>query len=185
MIITVSGMPGSGKSTLAEYLAKTFKLKFYSMGKIRRELALAKGMNINELNRQGEKNYSSDKRVDDFLKKLAKKDKLVVDGRMAYYFIPNSIKIFITVDMKEGARRIFERYQKSEKYKNIDEALKELKERMKSDRKRYNKYYHINAFDLDNFDILFDTTDMTIKQAKETIRRSVEKFINNKKNNKS
>jgi cytidylate kinase len=177
MIITISGNPGSGKSTLAKYLAKIFKLEFYSIGDIRRGIALKQGKNINELNKFGEKNFITDKVVDDYLKTLVKKRNIIVDGRMAFHFIPDSIKIFVKVDLREGAKRIFKKYRESEHYKTIEEAHKTLEKRLASDDKRYRKYYGINIFDLTHYDIIFDSTNMSLNEAKKTIKKSVEKYI--------
>lgn len=44
MIITISGYPGSGKSTIADIIAKKLKLKRYSVGNFRRELAKKRGI---------------------------------------------------------------------------------------------------------------------------------------------
>jgi cytidylate kinase len=177
MIITISGMPGSGKSTLAKYLSKVFKLKYYGMGDLRRQIARKKGFDINGWNKCGEKNPITDIEVDNFLKTLNKKKNLVIDGRMAFHFVPNSIKIFIKVTPKVGAKRIFDTYRGSEKYKNLEDAKTKLQRRVKSDNYRYQKYYHMNIFDLSHYDIIFDTTNMPLEEAKKTIKQSVEKYI--------
>lgn len=177
MKITISGNPGSGKSTLAKHLAQKFNLKFYSMGNLRRKMAIKEQIDINELNKIGEKDYRTDREVDNFLKKLTEKDNIIVDGRMAFHFIPDSIKVFVKVDLKEGAKRIIGRKGKSESYKNVDEACLALNRRMESDKKRYMRYYHVNVFEINHYDIVMDSTEMPLKEAKKNISKSVEKFI--------
>ena len=76
MRLTINGIPGSGKSTAAKLLAKKLKLKYYGMGQMRREIAKERGLSIAELNKIGEKDAWTDNAVDDFQKKLVKKDKL-------------------------------------------------------------------------------------------------------------
>ena len=144
-------------------------------------------MNINELNKFGEKNPITDKEVDDFIVSLtkSKEERIIVDGRMGFHFIPHSIKIFINVDLKEGVKRIFKRQGKSEKYENVDATYEALKKRIESDDRRYKKYYHIDIFNLDNYDILFDSTKMTIPEAKENIQKTVEKYIKVQKDKRS
>ena len=165
MIITINGLPGSGKSTLAKCLAKKFKLKYYSIGQKRRELALKKGLTIDELNKLGEKDPSTDLPIDNFQKNMATKDNIIVDGRLSWHFIPKSIKIFLKADMKKGAERIMKAKRKSERpYKSLSDAIKEIRQRINSDKKRYKKYYNINnIYDLKNYDIIIDTTNLSIR----------------------
>ena len=179
MIITINGLPGAGKSTLAKCLAKKLKLKYYSIGQKRRELALKKGLTIDQLNKLGESNPSTDLPIDNFQKKLAKKDNTVLDGRLSWYFIPNSIKIFLKVEMEEGAGRIFKAKRKSERpYKNINDAIKEIKQRINSDKKRYKRYYNINnIYDLKNYDIIIDTTNLSIKEMCDMAEKVVKQCV--------
>src|SRR3989338_11043792 len=132
MIITLSGMPGSGKTTVAKRIAKKLKLKHYSTGDLRGKIALKHRMTIDELNKLGEKEDWTDKEVDYYQKKLGKtSDNFIIDGRLGFYFIPNSIKIFLKVDLKEGAKRILKAGKRPDerKYKNVNESLKEIKKR--------------------------------------------------------
>src|SRR3989338_8656535 len=102
MIITISGMPGSGKTTVANKIAKKLKLRHYSMGDLRGEVALKHGMNIDELNKLGEKKRWTDKEIDDYQRRLGKtQDNFIIDGRLSWYFIPKSIKIFLNVKLEE------------------------------------------------------------------------------------
>ena len=79
MIITISGKPGSGKSTIAKIIAKKLKYDFFSAGDYRGEMAIKKGMTIDQLNKLGEKEDWTDKQVDDELKRISKKkDNIVV-----------------------------------------------------------------------------------------------------------
>lgn len=175
MIITISGLPGSGKSTVAKILAEKLGFKQYYAGQVRREAARKRGMTLGEFNTLGEKDISTDKLVDDVLSELGKKeDNIVVQGRTAFHFIPNSVKIFLDVDLKEGARRIFEEKRHANKRnekaaRTVEEELKIQQERMKSDTKRYRKYYGIDCFDKKHFDLVVDTTDISPERVVERI----------------
>lgn len=165
MIITISGAPGSGKSTIAKMLAKKFKLKHYSMGDLRGDIALKHGMTIDELNKLGEEKKWTDEETDKTQIKLSKKDNFVIDGRLSWYFIPNSIKIFLDVNLREGAKRIFKCRRPDEKeYKNINDVLKGIKNRIRSDKKRYKKYYNVNPYVKKHYDFWLDSTKLTKKE---------------------
>jgi len=179
MIITISGRAGSGKTALGKRLAKKYGLKFYSVGDMRGEIAAKKGISLEKLNEIGEKEDWTDKEVDKIIEKLGNEDDIVVDGRMAFHFIPYSFKIFLDVDFEMGSKRVFECINKGKRpdeyAKSIDEVKNELKNRMDSDYERLKKYYNINIYDLNQFDLILDTTDMTVDQ----LELEVEKYIEN------
>jgi len=186
MRVTISGMPGSGKTTVAKILAAKLKLKHYYMGAIRRDIAKQKGITINELNRLSETDPSSDKLVDDYLVKLGKtEDNFVAEGRTAAHFIPDSMKLFMAVDVNVGAERIIkdakERGKAALRNEQLAGSVKEeaalVQERIESDKRRYKKYYNIDIFDPDLYDLWLDTTDITAEQAADKIL----KFIKDKK----
>lgn len=178
MIISISGPPGSGKSFAAEVLARKLHIKHYSIGTMRGEMALKRGMTINEFNKIGEKKDFTDRELDEYQKKLGrKKDNFVIDGRLSWHFIPQSVKIYLDVSLKEGAKRRFEHPRKDEqRYKSIKEVILANKERIASDRKRYKKYYHVDCFDKRNYDLVLDTTNNTTNQ---TVKKILS-FLNNK-----
>jgi len=181
MIITINGMPGSGKSTVADYLARKFHLKHYSAGGIRREMALKKGLTIAQLNKVGEKEAWTDKEVDEFQIKLGReRDNFIIDGRLSWHFIPDSIKIYFIVDLKEGARRILLSKREEESYKNPGDALKKLKERIESDKKRYKKYYNLNPYTIGNYDIVIDTTNLSVEQMRKITEKAIKNLIGKK-----
>ncbi len=176
MIISISGKPGSGKSTIAKIISKKLKMKHYYIGALRREMARKRKMTIHEFNKLGEKENFTDKEVDDYVKKLGKEeDNFIIESRTAFHFIPDSIKIFLDVDEEEGARRILnEKTSALEKrnepiYRNLREVKKKNKERMKSDKKRYKKYYNIDWNKSENFDFVLDTTNLSIEETKQLV----------------
>ncbi|MCM8804930.1 MAG: cytidylate kinase family protein [Candidatus Omnitrophica bacterium] len=164
MQITITGTPGSGKTTLGKALAKKFKLKFYSTGEIRRGIAKLFELNIDELNKLGEKHPFTDKCIDEIIKKMLK-DNFVLDGRLGWWLFPKSVKILTLCNLDIAAERIFKAKRSSEKkYKNIDEVKREIMQRMASDEKRYKKYYKLkNIYDIKNYDIIIDTSYLSAK----------------------
>lgn len=170
MIIALSGTPGSGKSSVADILSKKLGYKHYSAGDFRREMAKSKGLSISELNKIGEKEIFTDKQVDDFQADLGKhEDNFVIDGRLSWYFIKSSIKVFLDAKPSVRANRIFQDERVEEKFKNLDEAKKSLAERVKSDKKRYKKYYGIDAYDEKNYHFIIDTSKLSAEQVSDEI----------------
>lgn len=165
MRITISGMPGSGKSTMAKKLCEKYNLKYYYMGKIQREIAKKKKISIIELGKFEEKNPEIDNEIDEFQKSLGKKDNILVDSRLGFFFIPNSIKIFLQVNLKEAAKRIMKFPREDEKFSSEEEAIKLINERINSENERYKKYYGLKNFsDEENYDLFLDTTNLSIEK---------------------
>ena len=165
MIISIGGAPGAGKSTVARILAERLGYKRYSIGDVRREMARKRGMTLEEYNRLGETDPSTDTEVDEYQKKLAEtEDNFVIDGRTSWHFIPDSFKVYLTVDEREGAKRVFAELQKGDERNegrnltSVEAVLQSNRERIQSDKKRYAAYYGIDAYDTANYDLVIDTT---------------------------
>ena len=176
MIITLSGTAGAGKTTIANMLVEELGLNHYYMGGIRRKVAKEKGITIDEFNKLGEKDPSTDKMVDDYLVKLGKtEDDFIAEGRTSAHFIPDSLKLFIKCDVKKGAERILNQLktEETERNENISDSVEQkaddLRERFESDKLRYEKYYGINVYDESMYDLVLDTTDLTIEQSYKTV----------------
>lgn len=165
MIITLSGLPGSGKSTVATRLAETLGWPRYYMGRLWRELARQRGLTLPELQAEAEKDQTVDHMIDAMVRSLGEKeDNIIIESRTAFHFIPKSFKIFLSVDPREGAARIFGNIQKSAErneganLKTVEDVMRVNAARMVSDRKRYRQYYRLDVFDSSQFDYVIDTT---------------------------
>lgn len=171
MIITITGTEGSGKSTLSKALAEKLGLPYIYVGGIRREMAHERGLTLAEFNKIGEEDPSTDvdvdKRVVEEVKKLGQ---AVVEGRTMYHFFPESIKIFLTVDQKVAAERIFsdpkvQRKNEAVNFETVEDVLQNIKDRHTTDNFRYQKYYGIDAYDPKNFDFVLDTSNLSPEQS--------------------
>ena len=148
MIITISGKAGSGKSTIAKQLSKKLKLKHYSIGDLMRQIALDKGISLNELSKQAESDKSIDKELDKKQIALKNKDNFIIDGRLTAFFIPNAdLKVFLDCDDEVRAERIQKDERKGEKNQEIDEIIENIEQREKSERKRYKELYKVDYYD--------------------------------------
>jgi len=165
MIIAISGKAGSGKSTVAKELAKRLKLRHYSIGDLMRRMARQKSISLLELSRLAEKDKKIDKELDQMQINLGKKEKhFVIDGRLTAFFIPKAdAKIFLDCDDGVRAKRIIKDERKDEKGRNLKEVIKQIRQREQSERKRYKKYYNVDYYDKEIYDLIVDTSFMSVK----------------------
>lgn len=174
MIITISGIAGSGKSTMAKLLAEKLNYKHYSVGDFMREMAKERNLTLLELSKKAETDKTIDKELDKKQIELGKKeDNFVIDSRLGFHFIPNSKKIFLEVDLNEAAKRIFREKRQHEQYKDIQESIEKIKTRIKSEDKRYREYYNMDYHDKKNYDLVIDTTNITVEQVLNKILKNI------------
>ena len=170
MIITISGKAGSGKSTIARGLAKKLELKHYSIGDLMRQLAKEKKMSLNELGNLAEKNKSIDLELDKKQIELRNQDNFVIDGRLTAHFLPYAdLKVFLDCDDNVRAERILKDNRSDEKSKDIMGLIKKIRQREQSERKRYKKLYNIDYHDKKLYDLIIDTTKLSIMEVVEKI----------------
>jgi cytidylate kinase len=123
------------------------------------------GITIEELKKRGKKEIWTDKEVDDKLIKIGEKDMYVIDSWIAFHFIPESRKIFLEVDSRIAAERVFKKQRKDEKKRDtVKEVEKMLKSRVENTRKRYLKYYNVDYLNQGNYELVIDTSEMTIDE---------------------
>lgn len=182
MIISFSGALGSGKSTIAQMLADKLAWKRYYIGGLRREIAKKKGMTLAEYNELGEKDPKTDQEIDEYQEELAKKeDNFIIEGRTSWYFIPQSLKIYLDVSQEVGAKRIFMNLQhkndrnEANNLNSLEDVLKSNQRRLESDRTRYRKYYNIDVYDPKNYDFYLDTTNLN----SEAVFQAVYEYVKN------
>jgi len=190
MIISLSGDPGSGKSTIAQMLSEHFGWPRYYVGDMRRQKAKERGMTLEEYNNLGETDPTTDTEVDEWQKNLGKKeDNFIIEGRTSWHFIPHSYKIFIKVDPKIGAERILGQINKGKRRKEarecetIEEVMTINKKRVASDDKRYGKFYNIDAFNLDNFDLIIDSSGQTKEETFKAILDKIQPKLSAERKN--
>ncbi len=168
--ITISGESGSGKSTVADVLARKLRINRYSTGDYMRTMAAARGVTIVDLNKISETDASIDKELDDWQKNLEKStESFVIDSRLGFYFIPSSLKIFLSADEQERARRIFNGKRLVESNTTMKKTLADMKKRKNLEKNRYKEKYGVDYFHLKHYDIVIDTTDISPLQVADKI----------------
>jgi cytidylate kinase len=183
MIVTISGDPGSGKSTVAKAVAKEFNLKHFSAGDFMREMAESRGISLMELTKLADSDVFIDREIDERTKHLAQKDNFVIDSRLAFHFIPKAVKIFLKVDPKIAAKRIWKDFaamkrHTEKQFESENDVLDSILKRQKSEVERYRKYYGIDNFlDAKHYDIVIDTTNLTQEASIQKVLEFVKNMV--------
>lgn len=173
MILTIGGLPGSGKTTVAKMLAKRLKLEYVNAGDIFRNLARKKGLTLEEFGIYAEQNPNVDQAIDKKIIEIAKKDNVILEGRLAGIMCErnniDAIKIWLEAPLKVRAERISKRENKT-----FESALAEIQVREKSEWDRYYKIYHIDLNDLIVYNMVIDSAPISAEDVAETIIKGLE-----------
>jgi len=175
MKITISGIVGSGKSTVSKMVAKKLGLQNFSVGGIMRQMAIERGVSLQELTEIAKHDKEIDFELDKRQRDLNNNEDFVMDSRLGFYFIPDSFKVFLRVDLQEAAKRIYGDNRSEENYADVEECLSFLKKRVESENIRYKKFYNIEFPSEESFDLIIDTTNKMPEEVVDEILKSVPK----------
>ncbi len=169
--ISITGDLGSGKSTVCRYLKEKYGMNVYSIGQIQRSLAQKYDMDVLAFNKYMETHPEIDEEIDTELTKIGKRNEdMVLDSRMAWHFVPDSFKVYLTVDPDEAARRVInDQRGKVETYSCHKNARDCLIERKRSENLRYITKYGVDCSNLDNYDLIIDATSISPEQVSDKI----------------
>ena len=169
-IISITGDLGSGKSTVSNLLCKRLNYEYIYTGKIQREIAHRYNMTTLELNEYAETHSEIDEEIDATFKSLNESSNLIVDSRLAWFFIPNSFKVFLKANLIISADRILGDNQRGkERYSSKEDAVNKIIARKASENRRYMEVYGANCSDLSNFNLIVDTSFITPERVTEII----------------
>ena len=177
-IITITGDLGSGKSTVSGLLCERLQYNYIYTGKIQREIANRYRMTTLELNQYAETHPEIDEEIDATFKSLNDSSDLIVDSRLAWFFIPKSFKVFLQTDLNVSVNRISgDKLRENEKYTSKEEAIQHIVARKESENKRYMELYGANCSDLSNFDFVIDTSCITPEEVADLIIDEYDKWL--------
>ncbi len=158
--ISITGDLGSGKSTVCGIMKEKYGFNVYSIGGIQRALAQKYNMTTLELNKYMEEHMEMDDEIDGALIEISKKDeKMLLDSRMAWHFVPESFKVYLSIDLNIAVQRILSAERgEVEKYSSFEEAKNKIFERKASENFRYLTKYGVDCSDMNNYDLIIDTS---------------------------
>ena len=158
-IITLSGDIGGGKSAVSKSLEKTLGYKIIGTGAIQREIAQRRGMTTLELNELSITDTRVDDEIDSFVINLGKTaEDIIIDSRLAWHFIPQAFKTFLTVAPLIGAQRVFGDSRQEEKNPTLEKTLENNLHRQKLEKERFKHLYNVDLRHFENYDAVIDTS---------------------------
>ncbi len=164
-IITLSGKPGSGKSSTADKVAEMLNYTRYSSGDMVRQLLQKHHLTLAQYNERAENEHGLDNEVDTMLRDLRSSSDIVVDSRLGFYWLPESFKVYLDLDMEVATARIYKdavsntsRSGAGEGTASLIEVSKQVKARMLNEQQRFKMLYHVDPYDTAHFDLVIDTS---------------------------
>ena len=179
--ISLAGDLGSGKSTVAAMLIEKYPaLEYYSTGALMREIAKRHGFTIEELNVYMETHPEIDREIDDGLCRLSEDNRdLIIDSRMAWHFVKGTFKVYLSCDIETSAARILSAKRDEEPFSSFNDALKGIRGRRASEKKRYKEQYGVDIKNMSNYDLVLDTTYINPSEVAEYLTESFEAWKQN------
>lgn len=164
-IITLSGKPGSGKSSTADRVAELLGYTRYSAGDLVRSLIRKKGITLDQFNKMASEDHQLDHDIDEELRSLRNVKDVVIDSRLGFYWIPESFKVYLDLDMDVATARIFKdtvnnelREYSGESNYSIQDVRKLVQDRLDNEKRRYKALYGVNPYSTANFDLIINTS---------------------------
>lgn len=169
--LSITGDIGSGKSAVSRLLHRATGYPRYSTGDLQRRIAARYGMTTLELNRYSETHPAIDEEIDGESSRLGATDEsFIIDSRIAWHFIPHSFKVYLTVDPRVAAERVVgDRERTGESYDDVETAREEILKRRVSEVERFRRTYGIDLANLDNYDLVLDTSEAQPQEVAEAV----------------
>lgn len=143
MNITITGDIGSGKSTVARIIAEQLNMNVIETGELYRKYSNEHGVDVLGQNKSDD--WSIDRKIDNEIARLGKEvDNTIFVSRLAWYFVPNAVNIYLTVNPILAAKRVsMNKERVSEKHSSYLETLKYNQERKSLELNRYKRMYNL------------------------------------------
>ncbi len=165
MKITLGGLGGTGTSTVGRMMAKKLGYDFMSGGNMFRQAALENNMTMEEFDAYTKENaqFRVDEVIDDKLKEYGcSNDDFILESKLGWWQVPDSLKILFTADADVRARRIMGDTDENRIAYTTDDFEKtkqKTADRNEVHRLRIKEIYGIeDMFSAEHYDYVIDTT---------------------------
>lgn len=169
MRILLSGLSGTGSTTAAKHIATDFDLSYVYGGQIFRNLAVERGVSLEELAEALEHDQESEREIDRRLVAAGMSENVLIESRTIGWIFPREIatvRIWLRCDLDERLRRVRAR-------EHHPRSAENLLRREASDTRRYRELYGIEDGDFSPFDLVIDTTRLAVDE----VVRQIETFV--------
>lgn len=164
-IITLSGKPGSGKSSTADRVAELLSYTRHSSGDMVRRVLARNKMTLEQYNEKAQDDHDLDAQVDEELRALREKKDIVVDSRLGFYWIPESFKVYLDLDIDTATARIFKdavtntsRSSVGTSTSSLAEVSRQVRSRMNNEQQRFRSLYGVDPYNTEHFDLVINTS---------------------------
>jgi CMP/dCMP kinase len=171
--ILLSGLSGTGSTTAAKHIARHLGLRYIYGGQIFRNLANEQKLALEELAESFEKDSEIEHEIDQRLIVEGMNDNVLIESRTLGWLFPTdmpALRIWLTCDLEERLNRV-------ERRENHPRSRENLLRREASDNRRYFRLYGIEPEDFSPFDLVFDTTALSVEQVVEKIEAFVKERV--------
>lgn len=180
-IISIAGDLASGKGTIAQILSEEFNYTIYKNGEYARKLAKERGLDITSFNIYLKDHPEIDREIEKSAAEYAKDhNNFIIDARLGWYAVPESFKVYVTVDIDEAAKRAFNdpNRKSTECFETVEEQKADMQRRYKLENERYWELYKVRKEDMSNYDFVIDTTNITAQEAAQKIKEKYLEWLN-------
>ena len=182
-IISLAGDLASGKGETSKILTERLGYGIYRNGQYFRELAKKMNMSVTEFNIYVENHPEIDRQIENSATEYAKEDdNFIIDARLGWYAVPESFKVYLKVDIDVAAKRAFLDADRkdTENFSTIEQQKEDMIKRFEMENERYYKLYNVRKENLENYDLVVDTTHISPTEVAEKIIKEYKKWLNEK-----
>ena len=117
------------------------------------------------------------------IKKLGGSEKIVIDSRLAFHWIPESFKVYLDLPPEVAKGRILNNLKEnplrkeSENAETHEEVYEKIIHRLESEKKRYKELYGVDHTKKENFNLVIDTNKNNLEQVADIIVSEYKKWL--------
>ena len=164
-MICISGNIAVGKTEVASLLAKQLNYELYKASESFRALARENNMDLVQFNDYVKSNPDIDRDIEAKTKQVIdNSNNIIIDARLGFFLGQKAFRVYMIANETVAAERLFKASAsrgKEEKYTSVEHAKKAIKIREASEQERYLKLYDVDIHNMDNYDYIIDTTNLS------------------------